>query len=269
MTRKFDRQLRPDPDVTPPSAFGPVPDVPLDFADRIMRAISQEPAPSPLRTLVAATRVRAWSHAASAISVAWHLATVRTWRVPMRVRVHSLALVLAVAGTLAAGTVVAANVARLAAGPMIGLFQVHELRPDDVETPVTDDGADGDVAESLEPGGGPGLWNAPASPGDGDDGEDPDGEDPDGDDGEDPAGDNDPDESPDGDDDPDGDDQPDGDDDPEESPDGDSESDPEESHDSDDDPEETPEPDGDDGSDSPEGGPEREAPDGSTEPDSD
>lgn len=94
-----------------------------DFADRIMAAIAREAAPTPTRTFLAAARARSARDAGSALWVAWHLATVRRWRIAPGVRARSFALVLAVAAVLGTATIAGAAVVRVAADPVVNLFQ--------------------------------------------------------------------------------------------------------------------------------------------------
>ncbi|MEP6638306.1 MAG: hypothetical protein ABJC39_03070 [Chloroflexota bacterium] len=83
------------------------------FTDRIMAAIAEMPLPTPTRNFTAALRAGALRDAGSAIVVAWHLATVRTWQVAPRVRARSIALVLAVATMLATGSLATAAAVRI------------------------------------------------------------------------------------------------------------------------------------------------------------
>ena len=132
-----------------------------DFAQRLMAAIEREPAPTPTRNFVSAVRTRSAHEAAAALWVAWHLGTVRSWRIAPGVRARSLALVLAVACVMATGSLVAAAALQVAAEPVVDLFQfgvdeqgpVENVSPDDdqpehqldegdqpgVEAPATDD----------------------------------------------------------------------------------------------------------------------------------
>jgi hypothetical protein len=75
------------------------------FADRVMAAVRPESPPTPTRAFVSAVRDRSVPNAASALWVAWHLGTVRNWRISPRVRVRSIALVLSVALALGIGSI--------------------------------------------------------------------------------------------------------------------------------------------------------------------
>jgi hypothetical protein len=99
------------------------PTVAGDFTDRIMTAIARESAPTPTRTFVSAVRARSARDAASTLWVAWHLGTVRGWRIAPGVRVRSIALVLAVTCVLGTGSLAAAAALRVAADPVVNLFQ--------------------------------------------------------------------------------------------------------------------------------------------------
>lgn len=135
-----------------------------DFARRLMAAIEREPTPTPTRNLLSAVQTRSFRDAAAALWVAWHLGTVRTWRIAPAVRARSLALVLAAACVLATGSLAAAAALRVAADPVVDMFQsgveekgaVESLSPDadeeehqldegdqaGVEAPPTDDQRD-------------------------------------------------------------------------------------------------------------------------------
>lgn len=101
------------------------------FADRVMAAIADEPVPTPTRTLLSATRSGSMHDAASAVWVAWHLATVRRWQIGLRVRARSFALVLAVTAALGTASVAGAAALRVAADPIFDLLRpgVVELAP--------------------------------------------------------------------------------------------------------------------------------------------
>jgi len=100
------------------------------FTDRVMAVIALAPPPTPTRTFVSALRVGAVGDAVAALSVAWHLGTVRRWDVAPRVRARSFALVLAVASVLATGSLAAAAAVRVVA---------PQIEP----APVTDPGGSG------------------------------------------------------------------------------------------------------------------------------
>ncbi|MDQ2964319.1 MAG: hypothetical protein M3R57_00495, partial [Chloroflexota bacterium] len=51
------------------------------FADRVMAVVAEEPTPTPTRAFVSAVRERSPREAAAAVSTAWHLGTVRSWRI--------------------------------------------------------------------------------------------------------------------------------------------------------------------------------------------
>lgn len=78
------------------------------FVARVMNAISTRPRPTPTRAFMTALRDGSINDAASAIAVAWRLATDRRRTVSTRVRARSLALVLGVIFALAAGSLVGA-----------------------------------------------------------------------------------------------------------------------------------------------------------------
>ncbi len=81
---------------------------PEDFTERVMAALAPLPDPTPTRTFVEALRTGSPRDALAALSVAWHLGTVRTWPVSTRVRARSFALVLAAVALLGTGSLVAA-----------------------------------------------------------------------------------------------------------------------------------------------------------------
>lgn len=92
--------------------------VPLDagaFADLVMAAIAAVPLPTPTRSFASALRAGALRDAGSTVLVAWHLATVRSWRVAPRVRARSFALVFAVAATLTMGSLATTAAVRIVA----------------------------------------------------------------------------------------------------------------------------------------------------------
>lgn len=101
------------------------------FADRVMAVIADEPVPTPTRTLLSATRSGSMRDAASAVWVAWHLATVRRGQIDLRVRARSFALVLAVTAVLGTASVAGAAALRGAAEPIIDLLRpgLVELAP--------------------------------------------------------------------------------------------------------------------------------------------
>lgn len=78
-----------------------------------MAAIADAPTPTPTRSFVAALRAGAPHDAGSAITVAWHLATVRTWPIAPRVRARSFALVFALAAILATSSLATAAAVRV------------------------------------------------------------------------------------------------------------------------------------------------------------
>ncbi|HEX6655596.1 MAG TPA: hypothetical protein VF153_05225 [Candidatus Limnocylindria bacterium] len=81
------------------------------FSDRVMAAVAFEPAPSATRSLLAALRSGSWADASASIHTAWHLATVRTWRIAPPARARAIALMLTVLMALGAGGVLAASTA--------------------------------------------------------------------------------------------------------------------------------------------------------------
>lgn len=101
------------------------------FADRVMAVIADEPVPTPTRTLLSATRSGSMRDAASAVWVAWHLATVRRGQIDLRVRARSFALVLAVTAVLGTASVAGAAALRGATEPIIDLLRpgLVELAP--------------------------------------------------------------------------------------------------------------------------------------------
>lgn len=103
------------------------------FSERVMAAIRQEATPTPTRTLMSALRARSVGDAGAALWVAWHLGTVRRWRVAPRVRARSIALVVAVALALPSGSFATAAAVRVAAQPVVQLLQagIGEQGPDD------------------------------------------------------------------------------------------------------------------------------------------
>ena len=92
--------------------------VPLDagaFADLVMASIAAVPLPTPTRSFASALRAGAVRDAGSTVLVAWHLATVRSWRVAPRVRARSFALVFAVAAMLTTGSLATTAAVRVVA----------------------------------------------------------------------------------------------------------------------------------------------------------
>ena len=87
------------------------------FADHVMQAIAHAPQPSPTRTFLEGIHLRSVRTAASALIVAWHLGTVRTWPIAPRVRARSLALVMAVAFVFGSATLAAAAAVSVVAPP--------------------------------------------------------------------------------------------------------------------------------------------------------
>lgn len=81
------------------------------FTDRVMTAIAVAPSPTPTRTFLAAIRAGAARDAGAALSVAWHVGTVRSWYIAPRVRTRSLALLLGVVTLLGMGSLAAAAAA--------------------------------------------------------------------------------------------------------------------------------------------------------------
>jgi hypothetical protein len=131
---------------------------PSEFADRVMSAIAVAPLPTPTRTFLAAIRARAWREAFAALTVAWHLSTVRRWHVAPRVRARSFALVLAVTAVLGTGSLVAAaainqfvpvRIERVPA-PMPAGSGVQERHVDGVRA-IDPSGPNNDADESLRP----------------------------------------------------------------------------------------------------------------------
>ena len=100
----------PDPLDTQPVTGAPM--LPADFADRVMGAVADAPAPTPTRSFLAALRQGAFRNAARSLAVASHLATVRTWPIAPRARARSFALVLGVAFVLTTGSLAAAAAVR-------------------------------------------------------------------------------------------------------------------------------------------------------------
>ncbi len=90
---------------------------PDDFTERVMVALAPLPGPSPTRTFVEALRTGAPRDALAALAVAWHLGTVRSWPVSLRVRARSFALVLAALTLLGTGSLVAAAAVHVVASP--------------------------------------------------------------------------------------------------------------------------------------------------------
>ena len=86
----------------------PMPYEAAGFADRVMTAIAVVPFPTPTRTFVAALRAGAAHDAVAALSVAWHIGTVRSWDIAPPVRTRSLALLLGVVTLLGMGSLAAA-----------------------------------------------------------------------------------------------------------------------------------------------------------------
>lgn len=84
---------------------------PVTFSDRVMAALAPLPNPTPTRTLVEALRTHSLRDALAALSVAWHLGTVRSWPIAPRVRARSFALVLAAVTLLGTGSLAAAAAA--------------------------------------------------------------------------------------------------------------------------------------------------------------
>jgi hypothetical protein len=81
----------------------------VDFADRVMAAVGEQPAPSATQSFLTAVRSRSLGDALSAFSVAWHLGTVRRWRVGRRVRLQAIALVMSVLVALGFGSIATAT----------------------------------------------------------------------------------------------------------------------------------------------------------------
>lgn len=188
----------------------PVP-APDRLAGRVMAAIANEPVPTPTRALLSATRSGSIHDAASAVWVAWHLATVRRWRIGLRVRARSFALVLAVTVVLGTASVAGAAALRVAAEPIIDLVRPgivehapleqspaeagpalddenEETDQDDADA-TGDEDPDSDRPDDVDDEDGPGDEDSEdVDSGDGDSGvdspddlEDPDGDEPDGD----------------------------------------------------------------------------------------
>lgn len=128
------------------NVVSPIPPATGDFADRIMATIAQESAPTPARTFLSAARGRSVRDAASVLWVAWHLGTVRSWRIAPGVRVRSIALVLAVAAVLGTGSLATAAALRVAAEPVVDLFQSGI----DEQGPVENDPPDIDQQHELQ-----------------------------------------------------------------------------------------------------------------------
>jgi uncharacterized membrane protein YgcG len=116
----------------------PPPDA--DFAERLMASIEREPSPTPTRNFLSAVRARSVGDAAAALWVAWHLGTVRGWRIAPGVRARSIALVLAVACVMATGSLAAAAALRVAAEPVVNMFQsgIDEQGPVENASPDVD-----------------------------------------------------------------------------------------------------------------------------------
>jgi hypothetical protein len=96
------------PESTLPRPPARVPLTSTEFTDRVMVVLADSPAPSPTRSFMAALRERAPRNAARSLSVASHLATVRSWPVAPSVRARSFGLVLGVVFVLATGSLAAA-----------------------------------------------------------------------------------------------------------------------------------------------------------------
>ncbi len=88
------------------------------FTDRVMADIAGEATPTTARSFVSALRRRSARDAAAVLWVAWHLGTVRRWRIATGVRARSIALVLAVICALATGSLAAASALRVAVEPV-------------------------------------------------------------------------------------------------------------------------------------------------------
>ena len=93
------------------------------FSERVMTVVRRETSPTPTRSFMAALGRRSPRDAASVLLVAWHLGTVRRWKVAPGVRARSIALVLGVAGAMATVSFATAAAVRVTAEPVIQLFQ--------------------------------------------------------------------------------------------------------------------------------------------------
>jgi hypothetical protein len=133
----------------------PRPLPPAAFVDRVMVAVRLEATPTPARAFGSALRTRSLHGAGSALAVAWHLATVRSWSVAPSVRARSMALVLAVTLALISASLAAAGAVRLATDPVNRLF---EARVDDrgpLVPPPALLNSSGDVDPDVEDGAAP------------------------------------------------------------------------------------------------------------------
>ena len=133
----------------------------VDFADRVMTAVGDQPAPSATGSFVDALRARSLGDAFSAFSVAWHLGTVRRWRVGRRVRVQAIALVMTVLVALGFASIATAT-AVLTGVNELGNVINHQFGTDehgDVQNSSPDPNASehgqGGGGQSDQPGNGP------------------------------------------------------------------------------------------------------------------
>jgi len=112
-----------------------------EFTDRVMAAIAYARLPTPARTFLSATRAGAGHDAVAALWVAWHLGTVRSWRVAPRVRARSFALVLGVATMLGTTSLAAAAAVHVVAPHFIEQAPAADRVGIDVDGPgpIVDD----------------------------------------------------------------------------------------------------------------------------------
>lgn len=149
------------------------------FADRVMAAVRPESPPTPTRAFVSAVRERSVPNAASALWVAWHLGTVRNWRIGPRVRVRSIALVLSVALALGIGSIATGAAVQVVAtginewgevqnSPPSGTDEQGEITNNGSTTPNGVDGADANQPTDTPEGAAtdqPGGSDEPGAPG--------------------------------------------------------------------------------------------------------
>ena len=124
------------------------------FVDRVMASIADLPQPTPTRAFGWSLRAGAWGDARASLWVAWHLATARGWPVAPRVRARSMALVLAVATVLAAGSLVAAAAVQVAVPHRHEPLDRLTTLPVTIGEPALHQ--PGGEAPERRPGGGPG-----------------------------------------------------------------------------------------------------------------
>lgn len=147
----------------------------LDFADRVMAAVGEQPAPSATGSFLAAVRSRSLGDALSAFSVAWHLSTVRHWSVGRRARLQAIALVMSVLVALGFGSIATAtavitgvneigNVINHQSGPIQG-GGGQNSRPDPEASPPGQGGGAQNEQSGDSANGGNGVDESSGSPG--------------------------------------------------------------------------------------------------------